>query len=325
MADSPKKLQLAIYWAASCGGCDVALLDVDERILDLAAAADIRLWPCAMDFKYADAEAWPDGEIDVCLFNGAVRNSEQLHLARLLRRKSKVLVAFGACAAFGGIPGLANITDRHGIFDVVYGTTATTVNPEKIVPTPRLQVMEGEVTLPEFFDSVYALHQVVPVDLFVPGCPPTPTTIWTAVEAIVTGALPPPGAVLGGPKSLCDECPREKSDKPRVPAFVRPFEIVPDPKRCLLEQGLTCLGSATRGGCGALCPSVNMPCRGCYGPLPDSLDPGADALSALATLLAADDEATARAQAARLVDPLGTFYRFTLPSSLLGGTRAAAP
>ena len=88
MADK-KKLQLAIYWAASCGGCDVATLDVNEKILDIAAAADIRLWPIAMDFKYKDVEAWKDGEIDVCLFNGAVRNSEQLHLAKLLRKRRR--------------------------------------------------------------------------------------------------------------------------------------------------------------------------------------------------------------------------------------------
>jgi F420-non-reducing hydrogenase small subunit len=103
------KAKLALYWAASCGGCDVAVLDTNEKILDIAALADIVLWPIAVDFKYHHIEAMKDGEIDLCLFNGAIRNSEQEKIARLLRSKSKVMIAFGSCACFGGIPGLANL------------------------------------------------------------------------------------------------------------------------------------------------------------------------------------------------------------------------
>ena len=79
------KLKFAIYWAASCGGCDVAILDINEKILDVAEIADIVLWPIALDFKYKDVEAMPDGSVDVCLFNGAVRNSEQVDIAKMLR------------------------------------------------------------------------------------------------------------------------------------------------------------------------------------------------------------------------------------------------
>lgn len=317
MGEEKKKLQLALYWAASCGGCDMATLDVNEKILDIAAIADIRLWPIAMDYKYKDIDTWADGEIDVCLFNGAVRNSEQLHLARLLRRKSRVMVAFGACAAWGGIPGLGNLHRKDTIFDAVYGYTASTVNPEGTRPQPHTTVPEGELHIPVFFDDVYALDQVIPVEYYVPGCPPTPDTIMTAVNAIATGTLPPPGATIGPAKAVCDDCKRTKSDRPGIEAFHRPQEIRVDPDKCLLEQGLTCMGSATRGGCGALCPAVNMPCRGCYGPMPNSLDAGADLLAAMTTLVAADDEKTAREKVARLPDPLGTFYRFTLPTSML--------
>jgi F420-non-reducing hydrogenase small subunit len=318
MGEEGKKLQLAMYWAASCGGCDVAVLDVNEKILDIAAAADIRLWPIAMDFKYKDVRGWADNEMDVCLFNGAVRNSEQLELARLLRRKSKVMVALGACACFGGIPGMANVSNRKGIFEAVYGYTASTLNPEGTVPMPRVEVPEGVLTIPDFFDDVFALHQVVPVEYFVPGCPPTPETIMTAINAIVSGNLPPPGSTVAGTKSVCDECKRTKAEKPSVAEFHRPHEIFVDAERCLLEQGLTCMGSATRGGCGALCPSVNMPCRGCYGPMPESKDVGADVLCAMTSILEADDEATVLRKTGRIADPLGTFYRFTLPVSMLG-------
>ena len=155
------------------------------------------------------------------------------------------------------------------------------------------------------------------MEYFVPGCPPTPDTIMTAVNAIVTGNLPPVGSTIASNKSVCDDCKRKKSDKPKVEAFHRPQEIRIDPEICLLEQGLTCMGSATRGGCGALCPSVNMPCRGCYGPMPNSLDVGADALAAMTSIVDAGDEKTAREKAGALHDPLGTFYRFTLPVSML--------
>src|SRR5512136_1283051 len=115
-----RKLQIALYWGAACGGCDVAVLDTNEFILDLAALADIRFWPIAVDGKYKDVEAMADGELDLALFDGAVRNSENEHVAKLLRRKSKVLVAFGSCAHMGGIPGLANLTSRDEILTTAY-------------------------------------------------------------------------------------------------------------------------------------------------------------------------------------------------------------
>src|SRR3974377_1740869 len=142
------KLKLASYWAAACGGCDVAILDVHEKILDIAAAADIVFWPIATDFKYSDVEAMPDGHIDVTLFHGAVRNSENEHLARRLRAKSKTLVAFGSCAHLGGIPGLANLFTREDIFQRVYKDSPSTVNGNGTVPLPETKVPEGELELP---------------------------------------------------------------------------------------------------------------------------------------------------------------------------------
>jgi F420-non-reducing hydrogenase small subunit len=104
-----EKLKFAFYWAASCGGCEVAVLDINEKILEVVQLADIVFWPCAMDIKYKDVEDMPDKYVDVCFFNGAVRTEEQEYMAKLLRRKAKVLVAFGSCAYEGCIPGLANL------------------------------------------------------------------------------------------------------------------------------------------------------------------------------------------------------------------------
>ena len=86
-----EKLKIAFYWAASCGGCEVAVLDVNEKILDVVAKADIVFWPVAMDIKYKDVEAMPDKSIDACFFNGAIRNSENESMAKLLRKKAKIL------------------------------------------------------------------------------------------------------------------------------------------------------------------------------------------------------------------------------------------
>ena len=85
------KLKLAVYWSASCGGCDVTILDIAERVLDVIAIADIVFWPVATDFKHKDVEAMADNSIDVCLFNGAVRNSEQEHIAKLLGELESVI------------------------------------------------------------------------------------------------------------------------------------------------------------------------------------------------------------------------------------------
>jgi F420-non-reducing hydrogenase small subunit len=311
------KLRLASYWAAACGGCDVAILDTHEKILDIAAAADIVFWPIALDFKYADVEAMPDGHIDVTLFHGAVRNSENEHLARLLRAKSKVLVAFGTCAHLGGIPGLANLFNRKEIFKRVYHDSPSTVNPNGAEPQPKTQVPEGEITIPEMYDTVKCLDQVVEVDYYLPGCPPTPKQIWNVVQAIVSGQLPPKGSVVGAlDKTQCDECPRKKHEK-KISGFKRIATAQPEQETCYLEQGFLCLGPVTRGGCDTRCQLSGVACRGCYGPPPGVLDQGAKAIAAIASVVESKDEAEIERILAEVPDSLRSFNRFGIPASLL--------
>src|SRR5512136_621016 len=114
------KPKLALYWAASCGGCEIAVLDTELKVLEIADFFDIVFWPCAMDFKYDDIRALADVEITLTLFNGAIRSSENYEMAKLLRRKSKVLCAFGSCASDGCIPGLANFFSLEEIMSYVY-------------------------------------------------------------------------------------------------------------------------------------------------------------------------------------------------------------
>jgi F420-non-reducing hydrogenase small subunit len=312
------KPKLALYWAASCGGCEVAVLDVEDKILDVASFFDLVFWPCALDFKYKDVEAMPDGSIDVCLFNGAIRTSENEHMARLLRAKSKVLVAFGSCAMDGCIPGLANLTTREAILRTSYQDTASTTNPQSIRPQPRVAAPEGELDIPEFYEEVRTLEQTVPVDYSIPGCPPQPKQIVAVLGAIMSGAqLPPRGAVLGaGEKTCCEECGRPRNEK-RLKRFFRVFEIEPKMDECLLDQGVICLGPATRSGCGALCVKANMPCRGCYGAAPNVSDQGAKMVSALSSVIDAVEPAEMDRILDGVADPVGTFYRFSVPRSTL--------
>jgi F420-non-reducing hydrogenase small subunit len=319
MEEQKPKLKLAVYWAAACGGCCVSVLDVHEALFTVIAAADFVFWPIALDFKYSDVEAMPDGHIDLTLINGAIRNSENEHMAKLLRKKTKVLVAYGSCSHMGGIPGLANLSTREDILKRVYDETESTVNPEKIKPQPENQVAEGLLKIPEFYNDVRALDKVVNVDYYIPGCPPQTERLVEVFMAIVTGAqLPPPGSVVGvGNKVQCDDCNRKKTENKVIKKFYRPWEIYDDGETCFLEQGVICLGPATRSGCGHRCITGNAPCRGCYGPLGDVKDPGAKMMSAISSIIEAKEVEEIEKVIEDVVDPAGTFYRFSLPASMM--------
>jgi len=317
---SKTKLKIAFYWAASCGGCEIAVLDINEKILDVVQIADIVFWPVAMDIKYKDVEAMPDKHIDITFFNGSIRNSEQEEIAKLLRQKSKTLVAFGSCAHEGCIPGLANLHDSKEILEYVYQQQKGLVNPEGTIPTPKTQVKEGTLEIPEFYDTVKTLAQTVEVDYYIPGCPPPVALITNAIDAIAKNELPPKGSILAPPKAVCDECPRTRENK-KITKLYRVYEKAPDPDKCLLEQGILCMGPATRSGCGAQCLKVDMPCTGCGGPGPNMPELGAGMISALASILGYDEEDLSPEAVEKLmsqiVDPVGTFYMYSLPASIL--------
>lgn len=324
------KPKLAMYWASSCGGCEISVLNIHEHILTVDAVFDIAFFPCIADFKIHHVEDYPDGYIDVCLFNGAIRNSENEEMAKLLRQKSKVLVAFGSCAYEGCIPALSNLTSKEATLNTVFLDNVSLDNPEGILPQTVTEVPEGTLTIPTFYHTVKSLDQVVDVDYFLPGCPPEPPMIWAVLQVVVAALtegtpLPPAGSIVGaGNVAVCEECDREKNEK-LIERFYRPYEINPDPETCLLEQGLVCMGIATRNGCGALCPSVGMGCRGCYGPLEGVEDQGARMLTAIASVIdmgkPGDNEHELEKKLeevmSTIADPAGTFYRFSMAHSIL--------
>lgn len=318
--DKPK---IALYWCASCGGCEEAVVDLAEKILDVVNLVDIVFWPVAMDYKIEDVEQLPDGSITASLINGGVRLSEHEHVVKLLRKKSKLVVAYGACSAWGGVPGLANLYSREEILRYVYHEAPTVENPQKIQPQLKTKAEEGvTLELPEFLPRLLPLDLVVDVDYYVPGCPPTPEVTWKAIETLLSGKLPAKGSVLGAlDKSLCYDCPlnETKPEKVLIKDIKRPHEVIADPSICLLTQGLACLGPVTRGGCSALCVKAAMPCTGCFGPLDEVIDYGGKAISYFASIVDYTDDEEIEKVLGRILDPMGIFYRYSLPASRLRG------
>jgi F420-non-reducing hydrogenase small subunit len=310
---------VAFYWCASCGGCEESVVDLAEDLLKVVEAVEFRLFPVAMDFKYSDVEALPDKGLAVSFINGAIRTEEQERLAKLLRQKSQLVVAYGACAHLGGIPGLANVANKKEIFETAYKTTPSTANPKGIYPQTVTETKYGKLTLPEIYDSVQTLDQTVDVDYYLPGCAPPPDLVMKAITAILEGKLPEKGSVLTSEKALCETCERNKSkpDKLAIKDIKRISEVVADPEKCFLAEGIICIGPATRGGCGERCINANMPCRGCFGPTREVKDMGARFLSGLASIIDVDDEAEMEKIAQSVIDPIGLFYMYSLPSSII--------
>jgi F420-non-reducing hydrogenase small subunit len=323
------KPKLAVYWSASCGGCEIALANLHEHILDVAAHFDFMFCPCLLDTKKKDIEVLPDGAIAATLWNGAIRTEENQEMALLLRRKSQLLIATGACAVSGGIPALSNLHTRRQHLETVYLENPTVDNPGKILPQEETQVPEGILRLPRFFERVMSLAQVVPVDYAIPGCPPESEQLWNVIQVLISGAtLPATGAILGaGKSSVCDECARKRTDK-HIQTFRRVWEFVPDPEECLLDQGLVCMGVATRSGCGGLCPAVNMPCIGCYGAPDGVYDQSAKMAATLGSIIdiapirdmrsLKEIEAQVDAVIATVPDLAGTAGKFSLAGRNFG-------
>ncbi|MFC1591044.1 oxidoreductase [Thermodesulfobacteriota bacterium] len=317
------KPRVAFYWCASCGGCEEAVVDLAEGILPVVEAADIVYWPCAMDFKTKDIEAMDDGSIAAAFINGAIRTEEQQEMAKLLRQKSGLIVALGSCACMGGIPALANLTSKGAVFNACYHDSPTVENPEGTEPRTNTSVEGHVLILPRFYETVFKLSDVICVDYYLPGCAPTPELIANAVSAILEGNLPHRGAVLTPDKSLCSSCKRNetKPEEVVIREIKRVIDLILDPDTCFLAQGVICMGPATRDGCGVSCVEGNMPCTGCFGPTDSCRDQGGKMLATLGGIIEGEGRDAVKNAAAGIVDPAGTFYRYSLAASLLGSAR----
>jgi len=276
--------RLAEEWFAICGGCEVTILDIGEPLLDVLKQVEIVHMPVIMDHKlFGQTGENTEMEIpaaDVGLISGGIRSEEHKKLALEMRKKCKILISLGSCACFGGVPALANQYSTQEVLEKVYrGSKSTETNG-----LPHEQI-------PELTDRVYAVHEVVPVDAYLPGCPTTPEMVANALVSILEGK---PLSALSS-KSVCDECPT-KREKKAIGILKRRYDA-PDFKpgaplgemRCLMEQGFLCLGPATRGGCGGTdgvprCIRAYMPCEGCFGPLSEKANPMVDMMGALSSI-----------------------------------------
>lgn len=310
-----------MYWCSSCGGCEESILDLGEDLLALEERADIVFWPIAMDAKYGDIESMPDGGIALTLINGAIRDDAQEKMARLLRQKTRILMAHGSCAHLGGVVGLANLFDSDALLDRAYRDMPTLGGLESVIPLSHSQVNGADFDLPALSQQVKPLGTVVKVDFILPGCPPPPELIHQAITAALDGTLPENRQVIGDEKALCHTCPLldSKPEIIRLKGFKRLHETRWASDRCYLDQALICLGPVTRGGCLARCIRANMPCRGCFGPLDAVSDFGARALSMLAASIDEKDPERLSGIAMEIPDLIGLVYRYSLAASLLKG------
>ncbi len=307
------KPRFAYYLAGGCAGCDTSLIDTSEKLVEFLENVELMFFaPTVADFKYKDLEALPDQSVDFGFFSGNVRNSEHEHMAKLMRRKCKTLIAFGICASLGGIKGLVNLFPQKELLKKAYVETPSTDNPEGVLPSPKVTV-EGkyELDLP-VLKPAKALDQVVEVDYYVGGCPPSYNHIKWILEKLLSGDLPPKGSWLTMGKAVCDVCPRNPirhgGIKKRPTEVKRVLGQMPEDV-CLLEAGYLCLGPVTQGDCGAACLKVNVPCRGCGGPIPGVRDFGVKAISTIATAMGSVDVLK------KIPDPIHLFYRYSLPKS----------
>jgi F420-non-reducing hydrogenase small subunit len=321
-----KKKKIAVYTAAGCRACELAILDIHAQVASLSRWAEVVFWPYLLGSEWEVLDEQP--AIEVCFFAGAIRTAEDRQAALRLREKSRLMIALGACAAIGGLPGLANL--------VSYRTPEDSQG--KAVPPDGSKADDfPESRLPELEERVLALGQVVEPDYLVPGCPPRQNFLWAAIQSLVAGTespvrlsfsalrlpqamaqaitsavLPPRGSVFSGVLAVCSSCSRTKEEK-KFKRFFRPWQKELEAGRCLLEQGFVCQGIVTREGCGGACPAAGLPCRGCFGKTDEVFDPGPKLISAVSSNLDTDDPGEMGEAFEPLIDLAGTVYRYSLP------------
>ena len=277
-------VKVASDWLNSCSGCEISILDMGERLLDVLQVAEFVHLPALMDHKYfgqkGDGAHLEIPQADVGIISGSLRNEEHVEVAEEMRRKCGLIIALGTCATHGGIPTLANTFTNDEVVQRYYTTEttdATDVRPNR--------------GLPPLLESCQALDEKIKVDIYMPGCPPHPDHIFNALVALVEGRTP-----QLPDKSVCDTCPTRREGKGAVRRIMRNLRPPKygsgdeplDRMRCLLEQGFMCMGPVTRAGCGGngitpRCISARVPCRGCYGPVRHDGNQRLDMLNALAS------------------------------------------
>ena len=176
---SAPRLRLATAWLAGCSGCHMSFLDLDEWLFELAERVEVVYSPVASDVK-----RFPQG-VDVCLVEGAVANADNLDLALTLRARSRLVVSFGDCAISANVPGLRNLCAPPG-----QTAQAALERGYRELADHGASLPHAPGIVPELLPKVLPLHEVIPVDLYLPGCPPSAERIRAALEPLLAGEWP---------------------------------------------------------------------------------------------------------------------------------------
>ena len=168
-----RKLRVATTSLAGCFGCHMSILDIDERLLDLVELIEFDRSPLT-DIKHC-------GPCDLGIIEGGLCNAENVHVLREFRKNCKILVAMGACAVNGGLPALRNNLPLGEILEEIYHTSPGLAVGSRIPNDP-------ELPLP--LNKVHAVHEVVKIDYFLPGCPPSGDAIWKFLTDLLAGRTP---------------------------------------------------------------------------------------------------------------------------------------
>ena len=269
-------------WFNSCSGCEISILNMGEKLVEVLPELEFVHIPVLIDHKYygqtGEGSQLEIPEADVAIVSGGIRNEEHKEVLEESRRKCNLLIALGTCATDGGIPALINMWTKEEALNYIYSTITT----DKASPPDKV---------PGWLDRVYAVDEIVKVDIYIPGCPPHPQNIAEALTAVLKGeswSLPE--------RSVCDTCPTRRERKRTSGALKRSLENLEfDPEkpikemRCVMEQGFICLGPVTRAGCrgdsdAPRCIKARIGCRGCYGAIRKGARPLVGMLNAWASV-----------------------------------------
>jgi len=303
-------LRLAVIPGAICGGCDFALASLGEKLLELLKHYEVVYWPTVVDRKLS--ELLKLDRIDVLIHMGGISTEEEAELARNISNKARVKVSFGTCSVYGGIPGLNSLYKPREVYEAIASQVEVRLEGDSLgLPRPI---------------NYSAYTDIVEPDILAPGCPPDDVVLEQLLELLIkyaeTRRLESHLVLLGASESLCNRCPRNpKTTKIKMPGVRRVFEVKLDENKCFLEQGVLCMGPATRAVCDHSCIRANYPCTGCGGPVKLDSDAGLSAMSAIASVLLVDQEKTVlepglAKEIDKIRDIVGSFYRYTLRKSL---------
>jgi F420-non-reducing hydrogenase small subunit len=235
------KAKISIEWLSGCSGCELSIVDMHEKLLQVLSEVELVRIPILMDTKeYVKA--------DVGLISGSLRTEHDIEAAHKMREACDKIIAFGTCPVYGGPQGAGYAHTTDELLTNAYKQNPTTDSHDLPQSVPKL------------LDGNRPLDSEIEVDLYIPGCPPSPAYIFEALMALVGNREPKIGK-----HNVCFNCDR-RMEKTDVKELRRPHEGEYDPEVCFLSQGCLCFGSVTLDRCMAPCPRYGVPCFSCGGP-----------------------------------------------------------